>query len=140
LNIVIDSNILFSALIKDSVTRGLILLYKGEFLFPSFIFEELEKHKDELLQKSKMKPEHFNVLVFLLLQKMRIVPADILQPYRKVAYETVKHIDPNDSIFIACALAYPYGILWSDDKKLKEQHLIPVINTKEMYLLFYGGL
>ena len=51
MRIVIDSNILFSALVKDALTRKLILEYKESFLFPSFIFEELEKHKDELRRK-----------------------------------------------------------------------------------------
>jgi len=54
LNIVIDSNVLFSALIKDSLTRKMILLSTGTFLFPSFIFDELEKHKGELEEKSGM--------------------------------------------------------------------------------------
>jgi predicted nucleic acid-binding protein len=51
LNIVIDSNILFSALIKDSLTRRIILDYDKTFLFPEFIFEEIQKHKEELLKK-----------------------------------------------------------------------------------------
>lgn len=52
MNIVIDSNILFSAMVRDSTTRKLLLEYDGLFLFPSFIFEEISKHKGLLLQKS----------------------------------------------------------------------------------------
>jgi predicted nucleic acid-binding protein len=78
LKIVIDSNILFSALIKDSVTRRMILEYDGFFLFPSFIFEELEKHKGELLKKSGMKRKNFETLLNLLLKKVLIVSTDVL--------------------------------------------------------------
>ena len=52
MNIILDSNVLFSALIKDSATRKIILKHEEAFLFPEFIFEEMEKHKEELLQKS----------------------------------------------------------------------------------------
>jgi len=43
MNIVIDANILFSALIKDSKTREIILGYNGYFLFPFYIFIEMKK-------------------------------------------------------------------------------------------------
>ena len=63
MNIIIDSNPLFSALIKDSSTRRVILEYDGFFLFPSFIFEEMQKHKAELLKKSRMPEEDFDKLL-----------------------------------------------------------------------------
>jgi predicted nucleic acid-binding protein len=53
MNIVIDSNILFSALIKNSLTRKIILEYNGLFLFPEFIFEEMNKHEIKVLNTSE---------------------------------------------------------------------------------------
>ncbi|MBN1859865.1 MAG: PIN domain-containing protein [Candidatus Thermoplasmatota archaeon] len=138
MNIVIDSNVLFSALIKNSFTRKMILLYTGTFLFPSFIFDEMQNHKQELVEKSGMEQKHFELLLAILLKKVHIVPIDVLYPYTKQAYETVKDIDPDDTLFIACALAYPESILWSDDKRLKQQTVVPIINTTEMYHLFSG--
>ena len=137
MNIVIDSNILFSALIKDSLTRKVILDYDGTFLFPSYIFEEMEKHKEELLKKSKMTAKDFNALLSLLLRKVLIVPTDSLRPYKKQAYDIVKDIDPDDVLFIACALAYPQSFLWSDDKKLRRQSIVPMLSTREMYYYLY---
>lgn len=137
MKIVIDSNILFSALIKDSVTRRIILEYDGFFLFPSFIFEELEKHKAELLKKSGMKRKSFETLLNLLIQKVLIISTDVLSQYRARAYDLVRDIDPDDTLFVACALAYPSSVIWSDDKKLKEQNKIRIINTAEMYSILY---
>ena len=54
MQIILDSNVLFSALIRDSITRKIILEYDGKFLFPSFIFEEIEEHKHELVSKSNL--------------------------------------------------------------------------------------
>jgi len=130
--------VLFSALIKDSITRRIILDYEGHFLFPSFIFEELEKHKGELLKKSKMNSRDFDLLLSLLLRKVMIVPTEVLFPYKKEAFEIIKEIDKDDTIFIACALNYHDSIIWTDDKKLKQQSKIRIINTSEMYSILYG--
>lgn len=135
MNVIIDSNSLFSALIKDSGTRRIILEYDGFFLFPSFIFVELQKHKAELLKKSGMQEEDFNMLLQLILKKVIIIPNEVLIPYKKEAFEIVKNIDPDDVLFVASALAYPNSIIWSNDGKLKKQSKIKVLNTKEIIKL-----
>jgi len=38
----------------------------------------------------------------------------------------------------ACALAYKDSVIWSDDKKLKKQSEIQIINTSEMYNIICG--
>ena len=132
MKIIIDSNILFSALIRDSFTRRLILEYEEQFLFPEFIFEEMEKHKEELFRKSGMTTEDLNKLLQLIIKKILIVPNSILIPYRKEALEIIKEIDIDDVLFIACALAYPNSILWSNDKDLKKQNKVTVLSTAEI--------
>lgn len=130
MNVVIDSNILFSALIKRSKTRRIILEYEGHFLFPSYIYYEVEKHKDEIIEKSGMKRADFDKLFGLLMKKVFVVPNDSIKPFRERAYRIAKNIDTDDAPFIACALAYE-GVLWSDDKKLQNQSEVKVLNTQE---------
>ena len=132
MNIIIDSNALFSALIKNSKTRRIILEYDGLFLFPSFIFIEMQKHEDELLEKSGLSIEDFKKLLRLIIKKVVIVPNEVLVPYKNEAYDIVKNIDPDDALFVACALAYPNSVIWSDDKKLKRQTKVKVLNTQEI--------
>jgi len=132
MKIVLDSNILFSALIKDSKTRRIILEYDGLFLFPQYIFEEMEEHMDELLQKSKLPKQDFNALLSILLKKVAIVPNEVLLPHKKKAMDIVKNIDKDDALFIACALAYSESVIWSNDKKLKTQKVVGVLNTEEI--------
>lgn len=48
------------------------------------------------------------------------------------AIRIVKDIDMGDASFIACALLYPDSIIWSDDKALKKQKEVKVLNTKEI--------
>ena len=134
MRIVIDSNILFSALVKDALTRKLILEYKESFLFPSFIFEELEKHKDELRRKSKMTNNEFSLLLKVLLEKMEFIPEEKLDPYIDDAFKIIKKIDENDVLFFASVLAFPESVLWSDDKRLKKQSQVIIMNTTEFML------
>ncbi len=132
MKIVMDSNVLFSALIKDSLTRKIILEYDDLFLFPEFIFEETNNHIEELLTKSKMKKEDFDLLLKSLLNKVFIVPNENLLNYKEEALEIVKNIDIDDAVFFACALNYKNSIIWSDDKKLKLQNKIKILNTSEI--------
>lgn len=132
MEVIIDTNILFSAIIKNSTTRRLILEYDNYFLFPEYIFEETEEHKNELLIKSGMDDEDFSKLLGIILQKVMIIPNEKLLPCLPEALEIIKDIDINDVLFIACALAYPNSILWSDDKNLKKQTKITVKCTKEI--------
>lgn len=132
MKIVIDSNVLFSALLKDSTTRRLILEYHDFFLFPSYIFEEMEEHKHELIEKSKMDSEEFEKLLQLILKKVHIVPEEALAAHKEQAVEIVKDIDLDDALFIACAMAYPESVIWSEDKKLKKQNKIKILTTTEI--------
>jgi len=129
--VVLDSNVLFSALIKDAITRKIILEYEDLLLFPSYIFEELNNHKKSLIRKSGMAEKDFNVLLNLLLKKVLIVPEEVLLAQKEKALEIIKDIDKDDVLFIACALAYPNSVIWSDDKALKQQNIINVMNTRE---------
>ncbi|MBS3802503.1 MAG: hypothetical protein KGY65_07130 [Candidatus Thermoplasmatota archaeon] len=40
-------------------------------------------------------------------------------------------------MFIACALRHQSSVLWTDDKKLKQQSIIPIIDTSEMVRLSF---
>jgi predicted nucleic acid-binding protein len=130
--IVLDTNILVSALLKDSVTRKLIIEHESRFLFPEVIFEEIREHKQELLRKSGMDEEDFNTLLEMLMDKMTVVSSKELKPFYADAYELVKDIDPDDALFFACVLAHPGSALWSNDKMLKRQNKVKVMNTAEM--------
>lgn len=134
MKIVIDSNILFSALIKDSLTRKIIAYYNGQFLIPSFVFDEMVNHKDELYQKSRLNKEEFEEVLLLLLKKIKLIPTEQISQKLAEARQILQNIDPKDEVFIACALAYPGSILWSEDKKLKDQNEIRILKTSEIAL------
>ena len=79
-----------------------------------------------------MNRNDFDKLLHIILKKVLVVPESVMKQYKDEAINIVKDIDINDTLFIACALAYTESILWSDDKKLKNQSRIKVLNTKEI--------
>src|SRR3989338_3118761 len=130
--IIIDSNILFSALIKDSLTRKLIYETDYDLILPEIVFEELRKYKEELVRKTRLSEEEFDKTLRLILKYVRIIPTEQIKHYRNEAWEIIKDHSPEDVMFIACALAFDGSILWSDDKKLKRQNKVTVLNTSEI--------
>lgn len=129
MDFVIDANVLFSALIKDSLAYN--LLFSGTFhLFTSeYIFSELEKHKEELLKKTERTTEEFFRLVETLKRRIVIVPLEELVPYVEEAEKITP--DPDDLAYFALALKLNCAI-WSNDKKLKEQNKIKIYHTHEL--------
>lgn len=131
MNIVVDTNVFISALIKDSTTRDLIVRSKHNLLFPEFELEEIMKHKLEIIRKSGLSEREFNILLLRLLNYVRIVPIDIIIGFRSQAFDIIGEIDKDDIIFVATALAFN-AVIWSNDKHFEKQRKIKIITTKGM--------
>ncbi len=128
---VLDSNIIFSALIKKSTTRDIILSDVFELHAPEYIFSEITKHKDLMLRKSKMNEEEFDALLLLLQKHIRLVPKAKYNEKMALAEDILKDIDSTDSPFLALALALDYPV-WSNDRHFKQQNKVEVYTTDEL--------
>jgi len=130
MNIVIDTNIFISALLKQSLTRKLLIKSSHNFLFPEFEFQELYKYKQEIMQKAGYSEIEFIKMISTLLKYMQIISIENIRDYYTQAYNIIKNIDEEDIIFIATALAYNAAI-WSDDKHFKQQDTIRIFTTHD---------
>ncbi|HZX12377.1 MAG TPA: PIN domain-containing protein [Candidatus Nanoarchaeia archaeon] len=130
--IVLDSNILFAALIKNSTVRSMIYQLNTILVMPEVVLDAIRRYKHDLAPKPKLTEDDFEEILRLLLNCVRIIPNEQILPYRNEAWELVKDHSPEDVMFIACALAFESSILWSDDKKLKRQNKVTVLNTSEI--------
>ncbi len=52
MEVVVDTNIIISALLRDGLTRRILLLAPFEMHTVPFARQEIKKHKGELLRKS----------------------------------------------------------------------------------------
>ena len=129
MDLVVDANIIFAALIKNNFSHH--LLFSGNFrLFtPEYMFTELEQHKEEILQKTDRTTEEFLRMVEILKRRIILVPLEELIPYVKEAEKITP--DPDDMAYFALALKLDCAI-WSNDKKLKEQDKIRIYPTHEL--------
>lgn len=133
MDLVVDANIIFAALIKDSFSY--YLLFSGRFhLFtPEYVFTEFEKHKEEILEKTERTTEEFFRLLEVLKRRIILVPLEELTTYVEEAEKISP--DPADMAYFALALKYGCAI-WSNDKALKEkQKVVPVYPTHELLRL-----
>ena len=128
MDLVIDSNILFAALLKESGTSD--ILFKHTLYAPEFIFEEFRKYKDYLKGKTKRNAESFNELFDLFERNVILIPKEEIEHFMEKA-ETISP-DTKDVVYLALALKLRCG-LWSNDRDLKEkQNAIRVYSTEEL--------
>jgi len=130
LKLVIDANILFASLIKDSLTAELLLSDKLSLFAPEFLFDEFKKYEAYILEKTNRSKEEFEQFLDILIEVKEIVPQNMITPF----IEKVEQFspDPKDTVYLTSALVIDSKI-WSNDKKLKEgQKEIEVITTEEL--------
>ena len=122
---------MFSGMIRDAKTRKILLESNHTFLFPEHIFTEIHKHRNTLQNKSGLTTKEFDALLNILISRIHIVTTADLLTYKKQAIQIMQDIDIDDAPFVACALAHN-ATIWSDDKHLKQQSVVPVYTTKEL--------
>ena len=136
MKLVLDTNIIISALIKKSLTRFLILNSPYDLFLPEFSFTEIKKHLPIIERKSKLSKQNIFCAMKILLRNIKIISADKLVKFHDEAYRIIGKIDEDDTEFIAAALFLKDSIIWSDDAHFKKQKKIMVLNTKEILPLF----
>ena len=129
MQITIDANILFAALIKGGETRKILTKPELRIFAPTFIFAELLKYKSEILKKSKGGEDELNYFIAILLKNISLVNEDELIPFISAAKTLTT--DTKDILYFACAL-YKDTLIWSNDKQFKKQKRVKILTTEEM--------
>ena len=130
MNYVIDTNIILSALIKDSVTRKIILEFNLNLYYPEISFKEIQKHKKLVLKKSGIKEKEYNLILNNLINNIILVPKNKFENFLNKANSLIGKTDVDDVPFLACALSLDSEI-WSDDKHFQKQKKIKILTTRE---------
>lgn len=131
MKLVVDANILFSALIKESTTRWLLFHLDAELVVPEFIFEEIKKYQPVIMKKAKLQEQEFLSLLQTIKQRLIILSDDVTVGRLEEARAVMKEIDEKDSAFLAAALASGAN-LWSDDAHFQKQQKVKVWRTKDL--------
>lgn len=129
MKIIVDTNRMIAALIKDSASRKILLSGKFEFLTVAVTKSEIEKHKQEIMGKAQITEDQFNQVFSLLYSKIFIVEDTVIESKMKEAELIMDKIDPDDTPFIALALSIENEGIWSNDKHFDQQNKIKVLKT-----------
>ena len=145
MKIIVDTNIVFSAILNSNSRIGKILLNSNQhfqFFSCKYLRIEIQRHKKKLLKLTGLTETDLAELEGLLLHKItfideRLIPSDVLTETEV----QLKAIDPNDTVFVALA-KHLEGKLWTGDMKLynglKAKHYKDIILTSELSLLLDG--
>ncbi|QSG02866.1 PIN domain-containing protein [Natranaeroarchaeum sulfidigenes] len=131
MKLVIDANVVISALIADSKTRELIVTLEPDLLTPAFVHDEIENYQELIVEKSGMEPDRVSQFIDLLFQYIDVVPASEFYPAIESADEAIGDTDPDDVLYLACAIGCDSAI-WSDDSDFDEQGLVAVYSTSDV--------
>lgn len=139
MTLVVDTNVLLSALIADSVTRTLLSAVDDPLVAPVALKRELSQQGELVREKSGLAEPELEELTDRLFDHLEFVTDSELEAYRAEAADELADVDPDDVIFLAAALAVDGGI-WSDDRHLRNQDLVPVVTTEEVVRAFEADL
>jgi predicted nucleic acid-binding protein len=121
LKIVVDTNIVFSAILKPGSRIGkIILTSKKHFQFYTcdFLKTELLKHRDKLLKLTKLSSHELDELEFLLTKNIVFINENLLPEKIITTSENIlTGIDLNDTPFVALT-KHLKAKLWTGDKEL----------------------
>ena len=129
MKLIIDTNIIISALIKPQLTRTLILNVNFELMTPAFTLSEIDKHKEEICKKGKIDKEELDTLIHILFRYIEIINPITYSHYLEEAKNLIP--DKEDIPFVACALVFNCPI-WSDDKHFQQQKKIKIWKTEDI--------
>ena len=142
MKIIVDTNIVFSAILNSNSRIGKILLNSKEhfqFFSCNYLRIEIQRHRNKLLKLTKLSEDKLSELQELITQHItfideRLIPQDLL-----VKTETqLKAIDPDDTVFVALT-KHLEGKLWTGDLQLynglKAKRFKDIILSSELSLL-----
>lgn len=131
MEIVLDTNILISSLLRDGLTRDMIILSPFKMHTIELSKIEIENHKKELLLKSKLDEISFDYLRNFIFKKVTFASMEDIIPFRDRATEIMNEIDIDDSLFLALAMSLNCPI-WSNDAHFKRQSYVKAFTTREL--------
>lgn len=138
--IIVDSNVIFSAILNVNSRIGQILLTSGhfyDFYAPRYVRDEIWAHHQKLKKIAKLDNNEFIEVYELVLKNVIVLDHSIptKKNYQK-AFELCENIDFDDIPFVAFALNLKCK-LWTGDKKLikglREKNFLSVITTNDLF-------
>ncbi|HEX8460297.1 MAG TPA: PIN domain-containing protein [Segetibacter sp.] len=118
--VVIDSNIVFSALLaKNASIRDKLYSNNFKFYSPKFLFVEIFKHKERILKISNASEDDILELLSIVLHPINFINEAFISTAIYInEFSFCQDVDEKDTSFIAMAIALDCEV-WTRDEVLK---------------------
>ncbi len=130
MRIVIDSNRVLAAMIKESTTREIIFDSFFEFVAPDFLLSEAWKHEERVIKAAEMTKDEFEILLALIFEHITILPKAEYSEFIEGLQEEIT--DTKDVPYIAACLTSKTEGIWTHDPHFKEQQKVKVFTNIDM--------
>ena len=130
LKLIVDANIIFSALIKEGITAELLVDSRLELYSPLYVLDEIAEHKDLILRKTER--QDITLIFDHLCAIINTVPRHNYES--KMRHASGLSPDPDDTEYLALALLLDIP-LWSNDTALMRQTDVEIVSTNELIAL-----
>ena len=132
MKVILDVNVILSALIRDSTTRKIILNSEFDLYFPEPSLHKIRKYKNYILETSGLTKEIYDKITATLFKYIKVVPIEETEKNWNEAKKIMENIDKEDVVFIATALSIENSVIWSDDRHFEKQNKVKVLKTRDM--------
>lgn len=132
MKLVVDTNRLIAALVRDSYSRRILFSPHFDFWSLSVTRQDIAKYQSYLMAKTKLDFEQFDALIELIFTHVSILEDSALLPFMPNARAVMDAVDPDDTPFLAAAEAIRADGIWTDDPHFDKQNLVRVFNTKHL--------
>ena len=122
IRLVVDTNILISALLKDdSITARLLRSNACSYYYPWDGLTEIDYYSEYIISKRNkyIQASSFEHALQFVLGSISVVPSEMYSYRMKEAFSIIKDRDPKDTPFLALALQLG-SPLWSNDKHFQD--------------------
>lgn len=140
MKIVVDTNIVFSAILNPESPIGQIIL-NGSKYYTFYSADQLKleivRHEDKIIKISGLKKDEFLRIYGLINSRIQFINQILINDNNfQKADDLTKDIDPDDLLFVGLALQF-HCKLWSGDKRLinglRKKEFIQIITTDELF-------
>ena len=133
MKLVIDTNKIIAALIKDGLSRQIITTPIFTFITPEYTLEEISTYEAIIRKKGKLSKKEFDLLFALLFEHIMIIPKEEYNEFLPVSQTLIEDVD--DVPFIALCLAVKADGIWSDDTHFHTHQKFIIFRTKDLITL-----
>ncbi len=134
MRIVVDTNRIIAALIRNGVSRTIIMNDSFEFFTPDFTLTEINKYENDIINKAKITHEELKILREIIFERIEIVSIEEYFSFLETSKELIS--DSKDTPFVALALSKNVDGIWSNDAHFLKQDKIKIFKTEELFNMF----